>query len=262
MNKLISVITKLKNDSTIGHLEKLISAVGALAGMALLFLISELSISGIGHYFVISSMAASAVLLFAVPHGSMSQPWPLLGGHVISAITGVTCAHYLKDPTLAAPIVIAISIIAMHYLHCMHPPGGATALTAVIGGPEIFSLGYSFVIYPVLISAVVIMLVAILINYFFPWRRYPASLAKQVQIKRDETTDLSLISHQDLNYALKEMGSLIDVTEEDLQRIYQLALQHAQQREEIRSNEIGNTPHSILRTDPSIHSTLPSSRQQ
>lgn len=225
-------MTKLTSTgSATGHVEKLVSAAGALVGMYALFLISGTAISGIGHYIVISSMGASAVLLFAVPHGPMSQPWPLLGGHTVSAVIGVTCS-YLNDPAIAAPLAVAVAIAAMHYLRCMHPPGGATALTAVIGGPDVVSLGFYYVINPVLISAVTIMIVAVCVNYFFPWRRYPATLAYRTDTKHEVNIPASAISHDDLASALKEIGSIVDVTEEDLERIFHSAVNHAQQRGE------------------------------
>jgi CBS-domain-containing membrane protein len=123
-------------------------------------------------------MGASAVLLFAVPHGALSQPWPVLGGHVISALIGVSCAKFIPLPLLAAAFSVALAIGAMHYLNCIHPPGGATALSAVIGGDAIHQLGFQYVLTPVLLNTIIVLIVAILFNYPFHWRRYPLALRK------------------------------------------------------------------------------------
>ncbi|MFX8373896.1 HPP family protein, partial [Acinetobacter baumannii] len=80
------------------------------------------------------SMGASAVLLYAVPHGALSQPWAVLAGHAVSAVAGVAAARNISDPALAAAVAVGTAILAMHYLRAIHPPGGATALTAVVGG--------------------------------------------------------------------------------------------------------------------------------
>ena len=122
-------------------------------------------------------MGASAVLLFAVPHGALSQPWNVFGGHVLSAIIGVSCAMLFSNEIIAASAAVGIAIGVMHYLRCIHPPGGATALAAVIGGEATHALGYQFVITPVLINALVMLAVAVAFNFAFPWRRYPAWLA-------------------------------------------------------------------------------------
>ena len=71
---------------------------------------------------------------------------------------------------------MALAIGAMHYLRCIHPPGGATALSAVLGGPAIEALGLQFILTPVLLNVIVILTVAVLYNYLFYWRRYPAGL--------------------------------------------------------------------------------------
>jgi len=114
----------------------------------------------------------------------------------------------------------------MHYLRCIHPPGGATALTAVVGGAGIHELGYGFVVMPVLLNVLVILLVAVAFNYPLVWRRYPAALQrKQTPPKQDEAPSEGYpsISHSDFVYALSEIDSFIDITEQDLVRIYELA---------------------------------------
>ena len=78
----------------------------------------------------------------------------------------------------AAALAVALAIGAMHYLNCIHPPGGATALSAVIGGDAIHQLGFQYVLTPVLLNVIIVLIVAILFNYPFHWRRYPLALRK------------------------------------------------------------------------------------
>jgi CBS-domain-containing membrane protein len=170
-------------------------------------------------------MGASAVLLFAVPHGQLSQPWAVLGGHVISAIIGVTCALVIANEILAASAAVGIAIGAMYYLGCIHPPGGATALSAVVGGETVHALGYQFVITPVLINVVIILVIAVAFNYLFSWRRYPVHLhkTKTARVEASGDIDTGEISHSDFVYALSQIDSFVDVNEEELLRIYKLA---------------------------------------
>jgi CBS-domain-containing membrane protein len=190
---------------------------------------------------MIASIGASAVLLFTVPHGALSQPWPLIAGHLTSALIGVTCFKLFADTFLAESLSVALAIAAMHYLRCIHPPGGATALTAVLGGDSIHSLGYYYAITPILINIIVILIVAIFVNNLFPWRRYPLSLANHFSKKPSETsseTELVPLSHNDLEYALKEINSFIDVTEDDLAKIYRLATQHHLQANSLQIHQV------------------------
>jgi CBS-domain-containing membrane protein len=155
--------------------EKLLATMGGLLGILGVALVSQSQLGLAGSTSIIASMGSSAVLLFAVPHGPLSQPWSVFGGHLISAIVGVTCAKLIADPMLAAAIAVGAAIGAMHYLRCIHPPGGATALGAVLGGDVVHQLGYQFVITPVMLNALTILLVALLFNAPFAWRRYPAA---------------------------------------------------------------------------------------
>jgi CBS-domain-containing membrane protein len=166
-------------EAVAGHLDKLLSIVGGLVGLSGVLLISEDTLGLHGSSALVASMGASAVLLFAVPHGPLSQPWPLLGGHLLSAAVGVACAKLIAQPLLAAPTAVALAIGVMHYLRCIHPPGGATALSAVVGGEAVHRLGFEYLLTPVLINVLVILLVAVVFNYAFPWRRYPSALLRR-----------------------------------------------------------------------------------
>ncbi len=246
----------------VSHLEKLISAIGGFLSIWLMTWISYYFVGTSGTPFMVASMGASVVLLFAVPHGALSQPWPLLMGHLVPALVGVSCAKLIPNLFVAAALTVALSITVMHYLRCIHPPGGATALIAVIGGPTIQSLGYQYVITPVLLNVSIILLTAVVFNYFFPWRRYPACLKKSLPVAVTESSDTALVEHpisldnhticplsqSDLEYALKQLNSFIDVTEEDLENIYALAVQHAQanQFQELTTLKKWSTLNSVV----------------
>jgi CBS domain-containing membrane protein len=214
----------------VGHTEKLVSALGAFLGISLIFYTSTFFLQGPSSYLIVASMGASAVLLFAVPHGPLSQPWSLIGGHLVSALIGVSCAKFIPDAFIAAPLAVGIAVGAMYYLHCIHPPGGATALSAVVGGYEVQQLGYQFMLTPVLINVVTILSVAFIFNYFFTWRRYPAYLAQKYAAasKTELETTYGAITHEDFVYALSEFESFIDISENDLLKIYDLVTQRHQ----------------------------------
>ena len=218
--------------SQVSHTERLVSTLGGTLVIACIFVITRATLGPTGTLLIVPSMGASAVLLFAVPHGALSQPWNVFGGHIISALTGVSCAMAVPGEIVAASLAVGLSVGAMHYLRCIHPPGGATALAAVIGGETTHALGYQFVFTPIMINVLVMLAVAVAFNYLFPWRRYPAWLADRKKPALTEPTRVSerAIKHGDLVAALSQIDSFIDVSEQDLLRIYQLATGEAEQR--------------------------------
>jgi CBS domain-containing membrane protein len=152
------------------------SWIGAFAGIYLVALIGKYTgLVGVNNVFLIGSFGASAVLVYGAPMADFSQPRNIVGGHFISAIVGVTISMLVKDPLLASAMAVSLAIVAMHFTRTLHPPGGATALIAVIGGEKIHQLGYAYVLYPVLLGAVIMMLVALLVNNLStnPKRHYP-----------------------------------------------------------------------------------------
>ncbi len=220
------------NQSGASHSERLISALGGFISIFLIIYISQSVLELKDSAIIIASMGASAVLLFAVPHGPLSQPWALIAGHLISAIVGVSCVKIFGVNIISASIAVGVAIGLMYYMRCLHPPGGATALSAVLGGESINALAYQYVLTPVLINILVIILIAIIFNFIFTWRRYP--LCFQNRVKLDEGDGSSehdnSISHGDFVYALSKIDSFIDVSEEDLLRIYSLATENANKR--------------------------------
>ncbi|MBK9160439.1 MAG: HPP family protein [Nitrosomonadales bacterium] len=176
---------------------------------------------------LLGSMAASAVLLFAVPHSPLAQPWNLIGGHFVSALAGWTAIHLVADPVTAAGVAVGSAIFLMYLLNCLHPPGAATALTLVLGAPQFQQMGWHWVALIVAANAGIFLLLALIINNSLPQRRYPAMSAKPPP-PLPETTIIP--EQEDLEWALGRMDSMIDINIEDLNSIYAAAHEHAQSR--------------------------------
>ncbi len=207
----------------INYKEKLISTVGGFLGIFAIFMSSYWLLNPEIAVFIVPSMGASAVLLFAAPHVPFSQPWNVFGGHAISAVIGVACWHLIPDYTVAASASVGLAIGAMYLTRCIHPPGGATALAAVIGSEKLHALGYSYEFEPILLNTITILLVAIIFNGLFKWRRYPATLPFKKSPESVETQTYKPIKHEDFVYALSHIDTFVDINEDDLLKIYKLA---------------------------------------
>ncbi len=116
--------------------------------------------------FLMASFGASAVLVFGVPHSPLAQPRNVLGGHFVSAIAGVTCEIFLGSmPDLAACTSVSLAIFLMTITKSLHPPGGATALLAVVGDSSIKHLGYIYAVIPCLLGAAVVVAIGAFISH-------------------------------------------------------------------------------------------------
>lgn len=177
---------------------------------------------------IIASMAASATLLYAIPHSPLSQPWNLVGGHVISAIAGLLCGTFIPDQTIAAGSAVGLAILLMQFLSCLHPPSAATALMMVLGTSPFHAMHWPSALAIVTINAGIMLLLALLINNMLPGRHYPAQVPPAATPPKP--APFIALEKEDIRLALEQMESAIDVSEEDLAKIYKLALQSAQQR--------------------------------
>lgn len=161
------------------------SFVGAFVGIGLIAFIQSNFVTHIENVFLIGSFGASSVLVYGAIQSPLAQPRNLIGGHMISAIIGVTVYKFIPDVIwLSASLSVALSIIAMQYTKTLHPPGGATALIAVIGSEKIKMLGYFYVLSPVLSGAIILLVVALIFNNVTKHRTYPTNKKFVNYIKR------------------------------------------------------------------------------
>ncbi len=150
------------------------SWIGAFLGITAVAWVSHFFFEGHDLSLMIGSFGASAVLVYGAIRSPLTQPRNLLGGHFISAIVGVTCWKLLHDyPWLAEAMAVSTAIALMHATRTLHPPGGATALIAVIGSAETHKLGFWYVLMPATIGPLILLAVALLVNNIPASRRYP-----------------------------------------------------------------------------------------
>lgn len=150
------------------------SWIGAFLGIAAVAYVHFNRLEGSDLVMVIGSFGASAVLIYGAIKSPLAQPRNLIGGHVLSAIIGVACYQWLGPHMwIASSVAVATAIALMHATKTLHPPGGATALIAVIGSDKIHDLGYLYAVVPVGLGALIMLVVAVLVNNIPKNRRYP-----------------------------------------------------------------------------------------
>jgi len=159
------------------HLDIWISALGAGLTITLIGFLCESLTSSIFQPVLLVSMGASAILIFYRPHGDLSQPWHVLGGHLFAVLFGLLGSkipNLINSLTLIqiSGVVIAITLLVTHYLHCVHPPSGGTALFTLFSAQQMGSLRLFEI---VLLNVALVLTLAFLINLFSPHRRYPLS---------------------------------------------------------------------------------------
>ncbi len=220
--------------ASVSHAERLRSGAGALLGILITGLMTAFLLDmPTTAAWLIAPMGASAVLLFAVPASPLAQPWSILGGNLVAAGIGVSCARFIDPPVLAAAAAIFFSIGAMFALHCLHPPSGAVALTAVLGGAEVHAAGYDFVLVPVALNSILLVAAAVIYNKAVG-RRYPHTQQTDVPHPH-KTTDLVPTARlgfttADLQAVVKSYDQVLDVSADDLEALFLRTEMHAFRR--------------------------------
>ncbi|NKM58244.1 hypothetical protein CO665_30205 [Rhizobium anhuiense] len=215
--------------------ERLIACLGALLAIGLTGVISGYLFGQGPHLpLIVAPMGASAVLLFAVPASPLAQPWSIIGGNTISALMGIVAAYFIRDPIIATGVGVSLAIGAMSFTRCLHPPGGAAALTAVLGGPVVAGWGFLFPFVPVALNSCILVGLGLLFHKLSK-RNYPHVVLKAENTH--QTIDLPSAARvgfreEDVDAALEVLDETFDIDRADLGRL----LQQVELQAAIRSN--------------------------
>ena len=203
--------------------DRIIASFGALIAIAATAAIFRYALGATASLpFIVAPIGASAVLVFAVPASPLAQPWPVVGGNTISALIGIAAAKLVPDPAMAAGLAVALAIAAMSLTRSLHPPGGAAALTAVVGGPAVAAAGFSFAVMPVALNSATLVLLGWLFHkvssHSYP--HVPAPAPQNVH-DTDDVPAPRRIGFQDIDIdaALADLGEAFDIGRDDLDRV-------------------------------------------
>jgi len=163
-------------ETLVDYKEHIFTFLGSFTGISLIGLLNSNYLTAHDNIFLIGSFGASSVLIYGIINSPFSQPRNLIGGHIISAIIGVTVYKIIPSELwLSSAIAVSFSIVVMQITKTLHPPGGATALIANLGSDNIKELGYLYVLSPVLSGVLILLIVALIFNNLTSHRSYPSN---------------------------------------------------------------------------------------
>lgn len=164
----------LYRETLINFKEHFWAFIGSFIGIGIIAYLQSQTLANSDVIYLIGSFGASSVLVYGVIQSPLAQPRNLIGGHLVSAIIGVTVQKFVPDLLwLTAPLAVSLSIVTMQITKTLHPPGGATALIAVTGSLKLKSIGYWYVISPVLAGSLILLFTALFFNNITSNRQYP-----------------------------------------------------------------------------------------
>lgn len=201
--------------------EKLIVASACLVAIFLTAIVTSYFVSA-NAPILLASMGASAVILFVIPGSPLAQPWPFVGGQMLSALIGCATHYYVDDVAIAPALAVGLSVLAMLMLRCLHPPGAATALVPVLNGANHILSGPDFLLMPVGVNVALLMILTLLINRWVLGRDYPSAVfAREVYHSGQNLQgDLVGIDLRDIEQATSECQHFVDVSADELCQIF------------------------------------------
>ncbi|MEY4762908.1 MAG: hypothetical protein RLZZ200_2764 [Pseudomonadota bacterium] len=193
----------------------------AAAGAALGVLAAGLSCRLLGQAagvspWLVAPIGASAALVFALPSSPLAQPWPVIGGNTLSACIGLLVGALVPDLAWGGALAVGLAILAMFLARCLHPPGGAVALLAVLT----HATSLHFPLFPVMADSVVLVLAGMAYNTL-TGRRYPH------RPQAASAVPASRFSEEDLDAAIARYGQVLDLSRADLAALLESAEAHA-----------------------------------
>ncbi|HRE44995.1 MAG TPA: HPP family protein [Terricaulis sp.] len=207
--------------------EALRAGLGALIGLSavatLAWLIAPDLRLGI---YLIAPFGATAVLIYAAPNSPLAQPWPAIVGNTVSALSALGICQVITQPLLGVPIAVGVAIMVMALCRATHPPGGAVAMTVVLGFEAIGPLGLSFILLPVAAGTTILVAIAALYaratGRHYPFRQFSDpnphgtqdhAAPERLGLSEAELTDILSRYRQSLNLGVEDLARLIAAAE-------------------------------------------------
>jgi CBS domain-containing membrane protein len=225
MNKKVGELSKIFTPLLPGAngRDRAMACLGAVLAITLTGALTSFAFRGDPHVPLLAApMGASAVLLFAVPASPLAQPWPIIGGNFISAIIGILVSRFVPDAMIASGLAVALAIAVMSVLRCLHPPGGAAALSAVLAGPTIAANGFMYPLVPLGVNALVLVAMGWLFHSFtrHPWPHLARLPPTNVHKTHDAPPALRAgFNSEDVDAALADLGEAFDIERDDIERL-------------------------------------------
>jgi CBS domain-containing membrane protein len=224
------------SSGTIALGEKIKVSLAALITLFFVTFISQIVLEPYASAVLLASMGASAVIIFALPSSPLGKPWNFIVSHSLGCIVGFGITHLIGDLALMAGLSVAVILMLMYTLDCMHPPAAATALVPVIAsqsGQVSYWIFVAVALNVIIFLAASVLLNRVLLNRARINNKDPYD---PIHLHKDHTPLQRLgIQPDDLRRAIHSFDTILDVNEADLERVYQQAQQHAYQR---RSGEL------------------------
>ena len=223
------------------HKERLLSGITTFFAIVCVAFVTQWTLPHSFHVLLFASTAASAFLVFTLPHGALSQPWPVFAGQMLAVLVGIMASRWISSAMLSVAIAVGATVILMHYLRCIHPPGGATAFYFA----SQVSLQYqSEEVLAFMLNIIVILALALVINNVFKWRRYPVYWLKKTSSDEQpasavKTKDFEL---EDLHHVLQQQDVFVDVSMSELSGFYDQASAYYAERKKMPVGKTKTTP--------------------
>jgi len=213
--------------------ERVYSALGGFTGLLVTGLVMRIWLGSSEQVpLLIAPIGASTVLVFGVPASPLAQPWSVIGGNFVAAVVGVAAARAVPDLTVAGALAVACTIALTSLLRCLHPPAGAVALTAVIGGSAVTQAGYRFALLPVLLNSLLLVGIGLAFNALAR-RSYPhvAALPVSTHGTADAPPEFRVgFTESDIARAVAQLGTPLDVEQADLMALFRHVEEAAHRR--------------------------------
>ena len=142
--------------------------VAGISASIIIGVLAFLSFETSTGFWLMFSFGSSTLIVLIFYESEFAQPGNLFFGHLLGILIGILFNEFFGISFITLGLAVGTTITLMMYFKVIHPPAAANPLIALFADVSI-----EYILFPVMVGAVLIIVLTVIINKVILKRNYP-----------------------------------------------------------------------------------------
>ena len=148
--------------------KKLEPVVAGISASIIIGVLAFLSFETSTGFWLMFSFGSTTLIVLIFYKSEFAQPGNIFFGHILGIVIGILFNEFMGMSFITLGLAVGFTVTLMIYLKVIHPPAAANPLIALFA-----DVSLEYILFPVIMGALMIIIISTIINKFLLKRKYP-----------------------------------------------------------------------------------------